>query len=244
MPLKLFRQCQRLRSLATSLVLGLPTAKPRGCRALPGTLTRRFRRQQRFGSGSKACTTISGRTTPASDLDRSVEAAQTPLERAIAYETLGNFALDCEEIRDNALNYFRQALRAYREEGETKRARTLGERLYLAAAPNDSESAALLVQLAFADGDFEIANAFFDTVAQSDAGRARQLLLELEPLAQSSGMLAELLKWLERLVWQDATLSKHDSRQLLAQKARWLGDTPVRFGEAGETWRGLNRSLQ
>ncbi len=174
-------------------------------------------------------------------LQRRVDAAQTPLERAAAYETLGTFVLDRDETRDKALEYFHHALRTYCEEGETKRARALGERI-LAVAPNNSETAALLVELAFADGDFEVANAFFDTVAQSDSGQARQLLMDLEPLAQRSGNLAELLIWLERLLWQDAAFGAVGSRQLMAQKARWLGAIPERIGEAGETWRSLIES--
>ena len=171
-------------------------------------------------------------------LNRRVDAATTPLERAIAYETLGNFVLERQDAHDTALNCFRHAMRAYHEHREIRRARSLGERI-LAVAPNDSETAAILVQLAFDEGDIEIANAFFDTVAQEDSNRARQLLHELEPAALKSGSLSELLTWLERLLWQDSASNNADSRQLLVQKARWLGAIPERIGEAGDTWRSL-----
>jgi len=174
-------------------------------------------------------------------LDRRVDAAQTQLERAQALENLGNFAIDREDTQDNALNCYRQALRVFADEHETKRARALGERI-LTVTPDDCETAALLVHLAFEDGDFEVANAFFDTVSQSDVRRAQQLLLDLEPFAQKSGNLAELLNWLERLLWKGTAASSPSTRQLLVQKAGWLGALPERYGEAGEVWRSLIES--
>ena len=171
-------------------------------------------------------------------LNRRVDAATSPLERAVAYEALGKFALERDGAQDTAINCFRHAMRHYQEQREIKRARALGERI-LAVAPNDSETAAILVQLALADGDIEVANTFFDTVARADTGRARQLLHELEPAALKSGDLAELLTWLERLLWQNSASDDASSRQLLVQKARWLGAIPERIGEAGDTWRSL-----
>jgi lipopolysaccharide biosynthesis regulator YciM len=171
-------------------------------------------------------------------LDRRVDTAKTPVERARAYETLGAFLLDREDTPEHALDCFRKALGANFEERETKRARALGERI-LAVAPNDSETAALLLQLAFQDGDFEGANAFFDSVAKADATRARQLLRELEPVAKESGNLAELLPWLERLLLEDSSASTADARPLLVQRAHWLASIPERIGEAGDTWQKL-----
>ena len=171
-------------------------------------------------------------------LIRRVDVAESRLDRAIALEMLGTFVLDHDDTRDRAVGCFRQALREFIEERQIERARALGERL-LSIAPDDSETAAVLVHLAFGDGEMEVANAFFDTVAQSDARRAQALLQELESVARSTNNLGELLSWLERLLWQDNASNQVDSRQLLVQKADWLSAIPDRLGEAGEVWRNL-----
>ncbi len=170
-----------------------------------------------------------------------MDTAASPLERATAYENLGNFVLSREDASDAALNCFRQAARAYYEQQDIPRARTLSERV-MEFAPNDNETAALLVRLAFEDGDLETASTYFDTVVQADPSRAQELLRGLEPLALRSGDLQELLAWLERLLWKDSESGSADTRQLQLLKVRWLQMMPERIAEAGDAWRNLIES--
>jgi len=171
-------------------------------------------------------------------LRRQVEISENRLDRAAALEALGTHVLDTADTRDGALEAYREALRAYIGERQFDRARTVAERL-LALAPTDSETAAALVHLAFDGGDLQAANAYFDSVAQVDLRRAYTLLLELQPLAQRTGDLGELVNWLERLLWQNSTSAAIDSRALLVQKAHWLAAIPERLGEASDVWRSI-----
>lgn len=174
-------------------------------------------------------------------LQRRVDIAQSRLDRATALEALGTHLLDALGSGESAVDNYRRALRGYVDEGQLDRARALAERL-LVLAPNDSETAAVLVHLAFSDGDLETANAHFDSIAQVDVRRAYSLLEELQPIARRTDNLGELLTWLERLLWQNTTSAAVDSRALLVQKASWLAAIPERLGEAGDVWRSLIES--
>ena len=171
-------------------------------------------------------------------LQRRVEVAKTRLERGVALEVLGTHLLETGLAHADAIDDYRQALRAYVDAGQIERARALAERL-LVVAPRDSETAAVLVHLAFSNGDMENANSYFDTVAHADTRRAYVLLQELEPTAQRAGSLPDLLNWIERLLWLNTAAGTVDSRTLLVQKANWLAAIPERLGEASEVWQSL-----
>lgn len=171
-------------------------------------------------------------------LQRRVEVAKTRFERGVALEVLGAHLLETGQAQANAIDDYRQALRTYVDDGQIERARALAERLLL-VAPSDSETAAVLVHLAFSSGDMQTANSYFDTVAQADTRRAYVLLQELEPTAQRAGTLPDLLNWIERLLWLNTAAGTVDSRTLLVQKANWLAAIPERLGEASEVWRSL-----
>ena len=164
--------------------------------------------------------------------------AKTRLERGVALEALGTHRLETKPAQAHAIDDYRQALRAYVDDGQIERARALAERLLL-VAPSDIETAAVLVHLAFGNGDMETANSYFDTVAQADTRRAYVLLQELEPTAQRAGSLPDLLNWIERLLWLNTAAGTVDSRTLLVQKANWLTAIPERLGEASEVSQSL-----
>ncbi len=177
-------------------------------------------------------------------LELSIARSEDVGERARSFEKLGDVRAGHLADTAGALEAWRQGARSCTgPEGEPERARRLYERI-LDARPEDREAARYLVEAYAAEGAWSKVPAVFSILLRPEpSNEAIDLALSLEASAIASGEIDAFVAMIDEAEGRQTHETSRRARELLASKARALGKSSTRRGEAPSIFRGLVESF-